>query len=66
MEASPQQSMINGACRANTSIAVGVQLLRSWRHNALWLTNGAEHWQQKLTLMEFNNAPLQQINIIGN
>ena len=65
-EASPQQSTMNGACGAGASIAVSVQPLRSWCHNALRLTNGAEHRQQKLMLTELNNALLQQININGN
>ena len=66
MEASPQQSMINRACRAGASIAVGVRLLQSWHHNALQLANGAEHREQELMLMEFNDAPLQRINVNGN
>ena len=66
MKASPQWSTISGACGAGTSIAVGIQPLQSWRHNALWLTNGAKHRQQQLTLMEFNETLLQWININGN
>ena len=35
-------------------------------HNALQLTNAAEHWQQKSMLTEFNDVPLQQINVNRN
>ena len=66
MEASPQRSTINGACGIGTSIVVGVQPLQSWRHNALRLTNGAEHRQDVLTLTDFNDAPLLQIYVNGN
>ena len=50
MAASPQWSMINGACGAAASIAVDVRPLWSWRHNALRLTNGAEHWQDNVNV----------------
>ena len=66
MEASPQQSTINGACKVGASIAVSVGLVRSWHHNALQLTNGAEHQQDILTLMDFNDALLLQIYINEN
>ena len=65
MEASPQQSMINGACGAGASIAVCVRLLWSWRHNTLQLTNAAEHRQDILMSMDFNNAPLLRIYVNG-
>ena len=32
-------------------------------HNTLRLTNGVEHWQGILTLTDFNDAPLLQINV---
>ena len=63
MEACPQWSMINGACRAGASIAVGIHPVRSCRHNALQLMNGAEHQQHILTLEDFNDALLLQINV---
>ena len=66
MEASPQWNTINGAFGAATSIAVSVQLLRSWCYNALRLTNDAEHQQDILMLMDFNNPLLLQININKN
>ena len=66
MEASPQQSTISGDCRAGISIALGMQPLQSWHHNALHLMNGVEHHQHILTLMDFNNDPLLQININEN
>ena len=50
MEASPQQSTINGGYGAGASIAVSIQPLQSWRHNALQLMNGAEHRQQKFNV----------------
>ena len=66
MKASPQQSMINGACGVGASIAVSIWLLQSWHHNALQLTNSVEHWQNILTLTDFNDALLLQMYIIGN
>ena len=65
-EASPQWSTINGACGAGASIAVGVRPVRGWRYNVLRLMNGAEHRQDILMLMDFNDAPLLQIYVNGN
>ena len=66
MEASPELSTINGACGAAASIAVGIRPLRRCNHNALRLTNGAEHKFLTLTLTEINDAPLLQNYINGN
>ena len=66
IEASPQWSAINGACGVGPSTAVGIRLLRSWHHNTLQLKNGAEHWQNILILIGFNDVPLLQIYVNKN
>ena len=66
MEASPQRSTINRACRAGASIAVGMRLVQSLHHNALPLANDVEHQQYILMLMDFIDALLLQISVNGN
>ena len=65
-EASPQRSMINGACGAGTSIAAAYDRSGAGNHNALRLTNGAEHKFLTLTLMEINDAPFLRKYVNGN